>query len=97
MATTVPQKYQARTRDWERKSWLYQLYWGQLLSTNEIADRAGVHPSTIKEQLYRHGIPRRTQRYHGDDGNISPFWGFYNGGEVTPDKRGQNYNEWSDL
>jgi len=76
--TETPKKYQANTRNYEQKNWLYQKYWGELLSVMEMAKQADVVEShrRITEQMERHGIPRRVDGYT-DENSVSPFAGFY--------------------
>lgn len=59
MATKTPQKYQAESRRYEDKSWLYQQYWGQLKSTVEIASVVDITDQTLRHKMERFGIPRR--------------------------------------
>lgn len=40
---------------------LRSLYWGEQMSTSEIADRFGVTGSTIRKWMERHGIERRSR------------------------------------
>lgn len=75
--TTVPKKYQPDNRDWEDKQCLYQKYWGELLSQQEIADEMGVHRTMVRDSMHEHGIPRRPDGYTRNN-SMSAFSGFYN-------------------
>jgi hypothetical protein len=45
---------------WRDESLLYELYWEQHLSTNEIADELGCEQATIWSWMDRFDIPRRS-------------------------------------
>lgn len=74
--TTVPDKYAAEPRQWEKKEWLYEQYWVKMLTLAEIAERTDVGRRAIREQLKEHGIPKRLPYYRRDNA-VSPFAGFY--------------------
>lgn len=74
--TETPAKYQAKPRDYEDKSWLYEKYWGEKLSKQEVADEAGTCKQVILANMKEHGIPRRANTY-GKNNTVSPFTGFY--------------------
>jgi hypothetical protein len=76
----TPERYKPDPRSWEQKDWLYEQYWGQLKSGRAIAEDVEVHERTIREELARHGIPRRPVAWRKES-QKSPFAGFYNGGE----------------
>lgn len=57
----VPERYRSEQRPYEHKPTLYELYWGKLLSTTEIAALFDVDTKNISLQLRRHGIPRRVR------------------------------------
>lgn len=42
------------------KTWLQERYWGEGLSTRQVACLAGVHRATIGNWMKKHGIPRRS-------------------------------------
>jgi transposase-like protein len=44
---------------WRDKQKMYDLYWGEMLSTAEIAERVGCTQPTISDWLNKHGIPTR--------------------------------------
>lgn len=52
----------APTEDWLEKEWLYERYWGEMKSTHEIADEAGVNPRSIDYRMKELGIPTRSRR-----------------------------------
>jgi hypothetical protein len=74
--------YEPDPRDWEQKDWLYEKYWGELLSLREVAEAAGVTEKPVREQMNSFGIPRR-ERGFDKEGTISPFSGFYTEDEVA--------------
>ena len=41
------------------KAWLYEKYWGEMLSSREIADILGCGTATPRKWLKKHGIPTR--------------------------------------
>jgi uncharacterized protein YjcR len=49
---------------WRDESLLYELYWEQHLSTNEIADELGCEQATIWSWMDRFDIPRRSASGH---------------------------------
>lgn len=57
--TQVPERYQPDPRPWEDKAWLYERYWGELMSIKRIAAMCAVSYHPIREALVEHGIPRR--------------------------------------
>lgn len=79
---SVPQKYQPEPKRYEKKHWLYEQYWGQLLSQNEIADTVEVSRKKIRMEMDKHGIPTRSTDCNHDQAN--PFSGFYNPTERPP-------------
>lgn len=76
---SVPAKYQPEPKKCEKKQWLYEKYWGELLTQEECADRADVGRKKIRMELDKHGIP--TRKRGCGKGNQSPFRGFYNADE----------------
>lgn len=81
----VPEKYQPETRDWERKEWLYEQYWGDdFASTRDIAERTEASRKQLKENMDKHGIPKRDPHATADNNTVSAFVGFYNEGELVP-------------
>lgn len=80
--STVPTKYQPTPEKYEQKQWLYEQYWGQLLSQNEIADETPVSRKKIRMEMDKHGIPSRATGCNHDQAN--PFAGFYNPTETPP-------------
>lgn len=77
---TTPDRYTPDPRKYDQKHWLYEQYWGNLLSTYEIAEKVDVSADTIKRRLRELGIPRRNKGYKRG-GNTSAFNGFYTGDE----------------
>jgi len=60
------------TQDHKDPTVLYQLYWEQGLSTNEIGDKFGVDGGTIVYHMEGHGIPRRTEMREGFWKHLDP-------------------------
>jgi hypothetical protein len=83
--TETPSKYVAKTRKWEKKSWLQEKYWGELLSGRAIAELTDVSETKIRESLREHGIPRRPNTYRKDS-SISPFAQFYHNESARTDE-----------
>lgn len=86
--TETPARYVPEKRQYEKKDWLYEQYWGELLSATEVAEKVDVERRTILRKLRDKGIPRRPIRYRPET-PTSPFTGFYNGDEnaqVTGDE-----------
>lgn len=55
------------------KDELYELYWGEGLSTREIGERDdGVAKNKVRRRMETFGIPRRSRSYNGDD--RMPIW-----------------------
>lgn len=79
----TPSKYTPEPRVYEQKTWLYEKYWVEFLSTREIATEAGVSPDTIKRRLRSNGIPRRSRGVRRED-NLSMFTDFYRDDERVP-------------
>lgn len=79
---TTPSKYVAEERDWEKKAWLYEKYWGELLTQKEMAEDQGVSRGAIRQELESHGIPSRPNGW-SRDGSKPPWTGFYED-ERTP-------------
>jgi hypothetical protein len=73
---TTPSRYEVEKRDWEKKSWLQEQYWGQLKSSERVAEEVDVNPKHIRRQLAEFGIPRRYNTYRRRS-PMSPFSGFY--------------------
>jgi hypothetical protein len=51
------------------KAVLQDLYWDQRLSLTEIAEKLGVHFTTVRRRMIEYGIPRRNlgpRRGHGE-------------------------------
>lgn len=44
------------------KNWMYQKYWGELLTSKEIADIVGCSEATPRDWLQKHGIPLRSRQ-----------------------------------
>jgi len=88
--TDVPEKYQPDERKYEQKDWLYQKYWGELLSQQDIADIVDTHRTVIKENMDEFGIPTRPDGYTRDN-CMSAFSGFYNDSPTQGD--GQSYEQ----
>jgi len=42
-------------------AWLKDRYWGDRMSTQEIADLAGISDTSVRYAMRKHGIPRRHQ------------------------------------
>jgi hypothetical protein len=42
-------------------AWLKERYWNDRLSTQEIADLAGISDASVRYAMRKHGIPRRHQ------------------------------------
>jgi hypothetical protein len=80
--STVPQKYQPEPAQYEQKDWLYQQYWGQLKSQNEIAAEVECSRKKIRMEMAKHGIPTRETGCNAKQAN--PFAGFYNPTEQPP-------------
>lgn len=55
----TPDRYRASTRRYERKSWLYERYWADVLTVEQIAARTDVSAQTIVRRMDELGIPRR--------------------------------------
>jgi len=72
----TPKRYRAEPKQYENKDWLYEKYWGKLLSQQEIADEADTHRTVIRENMNEHGIPTRADGYTRDN-CMSAFSGFY--------------------
>jgi hypothetical protein len=72
---TTPDKYQAKPRKHEQKEWLYEQYWGELKTMEEMATEAPVERKEIRLALVEAGIPRRPKGCI--IGKTSPFAGFY--------------------
>jgi len=72
----TPEKYRAEKPKYEQKEWLYEKYWGELLSQQTIADEVGVHRTIVRDAMHEHGIPRRPDGYTRDNA-MSAFSGFY--------------------
>lgn len=89
----MPEKYRAKSREWEDKEWLRERYWGEeLWSVQEIAEEAGVGDRQIRRLMREHGIPRRVSGFNRDD-SMSPCRGFYNGDEAVADSNPENNYE----
>lgn len=57
------------------KEMLEELYWGQRMSRQEVANMLDVTSSAIEYQLHRHGIPTRPQNKAASEANIGkPTW-----------------------
>lgn len=75
MTDETPEKYRAEPQKWKQKDWLYEMYWGKLSTTREMAEKCDVSSHRhVREQLVEHGIPRRPR---GFAASHSPFTGFY--------------------
>ena len=63
-------------KKYKNKDWLYQKYWGEKLSTYEIASLLGVNGRTIWEWMKKFNIRRRTSSEIGrrQTGNRHPYW-----------------------
>jgi hypothetical protein len=72
----TPERYRANDRHCEDKAWLYEQYWGEILSLRTIADKCDVSHQMIAEQLEKFGIPKRTDNYNKHN-SVSAFSGFY--------------------
>lgn len=55
----TPAKYRATARCYEKRSWLYERYWSDVLTVEEIAARTDASTQTIIRNMEAHGIPRR--------------------------------------
>lgn len=90
---TTPAKYVPTPEEYEQKGWLYEQYWGELRSENEIAADLPVSRSKVRTELDRHGIPRRG--VGAAKGNHNPFEGFYGPRETppAPENTQQYYDE----
>jgi hypothetical protein len=62
-----PNKYVPDPRQWEDKSWLYEQYWGRILSIDEVAAQTDVSGQTIVRRMDKLGIPRRPSTDGYDD------------------------------
>jgi len=86
---TTPERYRPEPRKWENKDWLYEQYWGQLRSTEAMAEDTDTCGQIIRETMDELGIPRRDEACHGRS-RVGPFNGFYNGddgpGRVSDDE-----------
>lgn len=93
LSDQTPTKYQAETRYYEQKDWLYEHYWGQLKSQNEIADQIEQSRKKVRMELDRHSIPTRGENWNNSKAN--PFAGFYNPDEIppAPENTRQYYDE----
>jgi len=88
----TPSKYVADDRLYDDKSWLYEKYWGELLSAREIAEECDGGHAVISKRLRQFGIPRRTRGYERDNA-ISPFTGFYLNTAARTDERSRQQYE----
>lgn len=93
----TPSKYVPEDRNWEKKRWLQEKYWGKLLSGREISKQCDVSKGVIYDQLDKFDIPRRTKGYTREN-SISPFTGFYRNKAARTDKRSiHQYESGSDY
>jgi len=70
--SATPTRYVPTDRQYTDKSWLYEQYWAELRSIEEIATLSSVSASTISRQLHRHGIPVRSRHMPVEDhGEVS--------------------------
>jgi hypothetical protein len=74
--------YEPEPRKWEDKDWLYEKYWGELLTVRELSEECGDSQRVIRDQMDDFGIPRRPRGFE-NGGTISPFSGFYAEDEVA--------------
>jgi hypothetical protein len=78
MTDSTPARYQAATRKYEDKDWLYEQYWGEMLTIAEIAEQCDEGcPKHVREAMIDFGIPRRSSEAYDD--SKSSFRGFYRG------------------
>lgn len=83
--------YEPEPRDWERKEWLYEKYWGEMQSLDEMDEDYGVGRETITSKMDEFGIPRRERAYTSGN-TVSPFAGFYAGNEnAQTDEESRQY------
>lgn len=87
---TTPQKYRAETKKWEKRSWLMEKYWGELLPRQEIADLTDVSEAKIGEMIREHNIPTRPKGYNKHN-SISPFAQFYQDKAARTDEKSRQY------
>jgi len=52
-------QYTPTTRKWTEKEWLYDQYWNQIKTINEVANETDVSRQSILRAMKRAGIPRR--------------------------------------
>lgn len=65
-------KYHAEKPEWEHKDWLYEHYWGRMLSLEEMAEKCNASQRTIGCSMKRLGIPRRGNRWNSGDEPYDP-------------------------
>jgi predicted DNA-binding protein YlxM (UPF0122 family) len=73
---------------YKNKAWLYEQYWGDLLTHREIAAKTTVSRDTIRKWLGRHGIPQRVCN-SSTEYKTNLFAGFYECAEDMPE-----YDDW---
>lgn len=88
--TETPEKYKAKTRKWEKKSWLQEKYWGELLSLRDVAELTDVGEKKIRGLLGEHGIPTRSRNYRSDS-SVSPFTQFYHNKAARTDEKSRQH------
>jgi len=88
--TTMGAQYQYNDGKFDDKSWLYEQYWGELLSSKEISEKCDGSRNTIRARLDEFGIPKRSVAYKTDS-SVPPWEGFYNDDEEIPSYE-QEYN-----
>lgn len=59
----TPNRYTPDPRKFEDKQWLYEQYWGKVLSIDEVAAKTDVSSQTIIRAMDERGIPRRPSAY----------------------------------
>jgi|APHM01.1.fsa_nt_gi Putative ATPase subunit of terminase (gpP-like). len=56
---------------WRDRERLCELYWGQGLTQQEIADEFSCDPDTIQKWMSRYGIPTRPSRLNVESAGLS--------------------------
>jgi len=74
----TPAKYQPTPRKIDDKDWMYEQYWGNLRSAQEIAamDEVNVGSDLIYRKLREHGIPAHTDGYNLEHTRTTPIDGY---------------------
>lgn len=65
--TNSENPYAPTEREWAKKSWLYEQYWGHVKTVSEMALMVDVSRQTLHREMQDKGVPRRPPAIHCED------------------------------